>query len=694
MKQKVPYPSAIFGEKFVYLTAPLVLTQYQRDWCIQKGRPETQVSQLICEAEILRSWCDDNGTHLPAGRVEFHWIRYATLLLSRKSRRGAEFFVPDPWYQESAWCKFRSIKEDRAGSCFFGNQNQGKSEYFCLDAVCHGCLHPHSTNQIIVAPVKADRTASIWSRFLEIVKGVAANNPERVAALGASINPVESSGTVYFSSDRPGGFARLQAAAECGNIQGTKEREDGYLIHYLDEIGNDYPRGGADWLATIPNISSNNRFFCLLSANPRNQIGGLDSEMEPSEGWSSQTENDYFWKAGGHNINVYRRAGHQSPNFRPEVGGVPIDESLEAVDPKDKKRGLHGPYPWLYNGRRENKLLATVSGNRNDPRYKEQALGMMPAMNLTLRVITMDDVRASGMELPFTWSPAAGDSQIRIARVAFLDPAKTAGGDRNVITLLEVGFRRESETELFPTIHIAEQVELVPEGKRIVDHQWLVDAELIRRKDKGNGTIGDPVSFSRELAMLAAKQCMEWHVPFAHFGFDDTMSGETSFAMSWAFGLQCTALAFGGTATTRPITPRRWVGEGKDRSLLRYCDLHKKHVSELYSRLSHWMRGGYLRMNQRSKAAKPDRWIKEAVQRLCKRVGESGWDVESKGDYKGRKGQISPDFADSLVGALHMVELKGLIRVEVPTGTGDDETHSWKGKPVLRDLTMANFNAA
>jgi hypothetical protein len=690
---RLPYASAIF-EDFHFLTDPALGTEYQARWAAAKGYAFNEVSQLMAEAEILREWCDDNSRHLPAHRIEYHYIRYATLLMSWRTRKGTQAFIPEPWYQENVWCWFRSMKEDRAGSCFFGNQNQGKSEFFCLQGVCLGCLHPHSTNQIMIAPVKADRTASIWGRFLEVVKGTSLHCAAKVAALGASINLVESSGVVYFSDVRPGGFVRLQAAAECGSIQGTKEREDGFLIHYLDEIGNDYPKGGADWLATIPNISSNNRYFCILSANPRNQIGGLDSEMEPAEGWASQTEHDYFWKAGQHNINVYRRAGHQSPNFQPAVGGLPIDEAMSTRDPKDKRLGLHGPFPWLYNGRRENKLLSTVNGNRNDPRYKEQALGMMPAMNLTLRVITPEDVRGSGMDLPFFWAPAPGEKDIRISRVAFLDPAKTAGGDRIILTLLEAGFRSDGDDQAVPNIFIKEQMELVPGGKLKVDHQWLVDAEMVRRKDKGNGSLGDPVSLAREMAMLAAKQCLEWKVPFANFGFDDTMSGEIGFAMAWAFGLQCTTLSFGGQASRRPIMPRKWTGEGKDRRPVLYCDLHAKHVSELYSRLSHWMRGGYLRMNQKAKGQRPDRWIRETIQRLCKRRGETGYDVESKIEYKARKNQISPDYADSLIGALHMVEVKGLIKVEAPVGDGDDDGWSGPRKSFAKDLTMKNFHAA
>jgi len=693
MIARIDYPSAIFKE-FQFLTDPAKPAQYQADWAKANGYALTEVSQLLAEAAVLREWCDDNGRHLPARRIEYHFIRFATLLLAWKTRKGSQAFVPDPWFQENVWCLFRSMREDRSGSCFFGNQNQGKSEFFCLAAVCFGCLHPHSTNQIIMAPVKADRTASIWGRFLEVVKGTVSHCGNKVAALGADVNLVESSGTVYFSANRPGGFIRLQAAAECGNIQGTKEREDGFLIHYLDEIGNDYPKGGADWLATIPNISSNNRFFCVLSANPRNQLGGLDSEMEPAEGWSSQTEHDYFWKAGQHNINVYRRAGHQSPNFQLAVGGVSIDEATATRDPRDKKMGLHGPYSWLYNGRREAKLLSTVSGNRNDPRYKEQALGMMPAMNLTLRVVTPDDVKGSGMDLPFIWVPAVGEKDIKISRVAFLDPAKTAGGDRNILTLLEAGFRNDGDETAVPNIFIREQVELVPDGKKMVDHGWLADAERVRRKAAGNGSLGDPVPFSRELAMLAAQQCMEWHVPFSNFGFDDTMSGEISFAMAWAFGGSCTTLAFGGMASKRPIMPRKWIGEGKDRHPVLYCDLHSKHVSELYSRLSHWLRGGYLRLNQNSKGVKPDRWIRETIQRLCKRRGETGYDVESKADYKSRKNQISPDYADSLVGALHLIEVKGMIRVEAPVGDGDDDSWGNTRKSFVKDMTMPNFHAA
>jgi len=684
---RIPYPSAIF-EDFEFLVDPLQGMTYQHEWATKNRRPWNAVSQLEAEAAILREWCEDNAIHLPAKRIEFHYIRYATLLMSWKTRKGARAFDPDPWYQENVWCWFRSMREDRAGSCFFGNQNQGKSEFFCLQAVCLGCLHPHSTNQIMMAPVKQNNTVAIWGRFLEIAKGVSLHCKAQVAALGADIDFVESSAVIYFTKTRPGGFIRLTAASECGGVQGTKEREDGFLVHYLDEIGNDYPKGGAGWLATIPNISSNNRYFCMLSANPRNQIGGLDSEMEPYEGWGSQTENDYFWKAGQHNINVYRRAGHQSPNFRHEVGGLPIDEAMSTRD-KDRRVGLHGPYPWLYNGRREAKLLATVSGNRNDPRYKEQALGMMPAMSLTLRVITEADVKASGMDLPFLWVAAKGEKNVIIHRVAFLDPAKTAGGDRNVLTLLEVGSRLEGDL-IVPNIFIREQIELVPTGKKVVDHQWLLDCSRIRKKEQGNGSLGDPISFPRELAMLAAIQCNEWKVPFSHFGFDDTMSGEVTFAMAFIFGQACVPLAFGGIASKRPITPRKWLGEGKDRQPVRYCDIHKKHVTELYSRMAHWMRGGYLRMNQAANG-KPDRWIRESIQRQCKRHSETGWDVETKAEYKARKYQVSPDFGDSLVGALHMVEVKGMLRVEAPVGDGDDDYFPNR-KSFSKDLTLSNFH--
>lgn len=696
MDPRIPYPSAIF-EDFHFLTAPALETVYQQDWCKRHGVLLTETHQLLAEAEVLRDWCwrDNKDYALPARRIEYHWIRYITLLMSWRTRRGAQAFVPEPWFQENIWCWMKSMKDGRVGSCFFGNQFQGKTEFFCLMAIGLGCLHPHSTNQVMMSPLKANGTAQVWSRFLELAKDTQKHCLAKVLALGATIDPVESANIVYFSAERPGGFIRMQAASECGSIQGRKEGEEGFLIHYLDEIGNGYPKGGTDWLAPLPNIGGNDRYFCILAANPRNQIGELDSEMEPAEGWASQTENDYFWKAGQHNINVYRRAGHQSPNFQPAVGGTLIEDAIGTRD-KDGRKGLQNssPFPWLYNGRREEKLLATVNGNRNDPRYKEQAMGMMPAMNLTLRVITQDDVAGSGMDLGFLWGKGPGETSVKINKVAFLDPAKTAGGDRMVLTLLEAGWRTDGEGPPVPNIFIREQIELVPTGKLVVDHAWLARSERVRKKEKENGTLGDPVPFARELAMLAAEQCLEWGVAFSNYGFDDTMSGQISVAMVWAFGQQCVTLAFGGQASRRAIMPKRWVGEGKDRRPVLYCDLHKKHVSELYSRLSHWMRGGYLRLNQNAKGTKPDRWIKETILRLCKRQGETGWDVESKIEYKARKNQISPDFADSLVGALHMVEVKGFIKVEAPVGDGDDDD-GWGSatRRFVRDLTLTNFNA-
>lgn len=693
------YPSAIFPDDFEYLSRPLEATKYQWQDAERRKVTFTAISQLLTEAAVLRAWTDDNGTYLPAGRIEFHMIRYVALLMDFKVRKGQNGFLADPWFQENVWCLFKSLEDQRACSCFFGNQNQGKTAFMSYMAVALGCLHPLATNQVLMAPVKEGGTAGIWQEFAAVAKATQGNAYDKVTALGAFID-VKESNIVHFCTmeQRPGGYAKLHAAANCASIQGRKEKAEGFLIHWLDEIGNDYPNGGAAWLNTLPNIASNNRFFGVLACNPRNQTGGLDSEMEPAGGWDDQTDLDFFWKAAGHNINVYRRSGEQSPNFNSLVGGRPIEEAVDATD-TDRRRGLHGPFPWLYNGRRERKLRDTVNGNLNDPRFKEQGRGMMPAMSATLRVITQRDIDGSGYDLNFMWFPGPGEKVIKIQRVAFLDPAKTVGGDRNILSLAEFGYRMEQD-ELIPTVHFREQVDLVPTGNRVVDHEWLREVASIRRKEKEVGVLGTKVSFEKELAILAARQCEHWRVPFANYGFDDSLSGSITAAMIWAFGDACLPLSFGGKATSRPILPRKFMGEGKERRPITYCDLHAKHVSELYSRLAHWLRGGYIRVKQQPTEMDdrawqpPTRWIKETLMRLCKRRGEIGWDVETKLEYKSRRGNISPDYADSFIGVLHMIEARGFMRVDVQIGEGDEDWNPRRRMTFQKDLTTKPQYAA
>ena len=443
---------------------------------------------------LMGTW-RDLGT-----REEIHMVRYLAHLVPS--------LEADPWFQERVWSFYDTRRRERQVTNWWGCQNSGKTKTMAIMAIGFGILHPRRTRQLVSGPFKEAGDSEIWGQMCETYDEVRREWAKELERMGCGMKKMESRAVLRFSDEPRAGTLKLIAMDEVGKVQGGKARDrqqqSGYVLMWLDETGARYPT--LAFLDALPNLKSNENFHAITACNPRYPEGELDGELgRPSGGYKSlRLDADFVWESA-HGSRTYRFDGLKSPNF---------------------VCGRH--WPWLFDQAREAKLRRDHGAGSD--KYNEQCRAFMGTGSGSRYVLTHADVKNGMVDADFEWTAEPK------TRVAYLDPALSSGGDDAVLTILEIGTRRELTGAVAPVIHAARQLVIPITSGLTVDSEWLAAYARVRGTSDGLPAIGHTISVERQLAIRTALILRDESIPFDHFGYDDSMRGKVMEASSgrWA----------------------------------------------------------------------------------------------------------------------------------------------------------------
>ncbi len=626
-----------------------------RDNLNQQGEPEKaqEVAKwplMRLERTILRT---PEVMRYLGTREAAHMVRYLCHLLPS--------IVPDPWFQERVWaffdCRTPSSPDEpiRKVMNWWGSQNSGKTQTAAAMCIGFAILHPEATRQSVSSPYKEAGDMQLWNAvcayFYEACDhwGLA-----MLAAINVFPNMGATKKFIRFGNVAGAGSIKLVAMDEVGKIQGGKakdrEQKAGYIIYWLDEVGAGYPN--LSFIEVLPNLRSNRNFMAVTMCNPKNPEGELDGELgRPNGGWQRlDIDRSVVWDSA-HGSRTYRFDGHRSPNFG--SGG-----------------GRLGKWPWLFNEERKRELADAYPPGSD--KYNEQCRAYMSGTSGAKYVLTRADVEGSGHDRDFIWT------ELTKQRVAYLDPALSSGGDEAVFTVLEIGERKEIDGTRIPTVYAAMQEAIPIVTGMQADGEWVKMMERVRGKE-GGLHVGEIVSPERQLAVACGVRCMDRDIPFTHFGYDDSMRGKVMEAFQWAMGAAPIIVSYVGEPEDVPMYPPKWK-DGRERVTWR--DECRKFVSQVWFFGAAVIRSGQFRSHPSALTA-----LDQAVRRKWDEgTGGKKRDIEGKDEYKARPPKESPDRADSLFGAIHVAQKRGLLTLRVDMAEPNSQ-HGAGPSWIIRRLT-------
>jgi len=557
----------------------------------------------------------------------------------------------DPWTQVKVWSFFDTRRENRRGSNWFGCQNSTKTSTCAALAIAFGVLHPEATNQKVAEPFKVSGEKKIWFMVQKFAESAKEAHRAELQRMRCSIKNATTMDYVRFGMYPGSGFLDLIAADEPGKLQGAKssdrDQSTGWLIAYLDEIAL-HPTQA--FLEVLPNLTSNYNFHFFTDCNPELVPGQLDTELgKPKGGYRKlDLDSDFRWLSAYGTV-TYRFDGLKSPNMEFS---------------KDR-------YPYIF-GRKRLHYFEDAYGKGN-PKYNAQVRGLSPAGMDGFFVTSLEKLEAGKVFKQFQWLEKTPHE------VGFLDPG--FGGDPAIFTHLSVGLIRDLSTpEGFEAIVCREQFEIPVRPSAEIDEEWL--PKIFRaRGNLGEMKMGDKLDPGKQLAIEAAIACIDRGIPYFNFGYDDSMRGWVVTAIIWAMGTGVLTVSYEGKPQNRKIWPKKFTevagGGGKQRPKL-WSDECSKFVSQVWFQGAEILHAGQLFRGG-------DLCQRGLDQMENRRWKQSGYkkDIESKDDYK-TKFKESPDHADSLLGALHVVVERNLIAltfdkaVENERSSGKVSLNSWK----------------
>lgn len=643
---------------FEYIDDPRAAPAYLADArriLDQRGIVSARHSLMRIERAIIRlGLFRELGT-----RIETHFVRFMAHLIPS--------LECDPWCQERVWSFYDTRKRGRSVTNWHGSQNAGKTMTMAAMANAHGVLWHDKTRQIVSGPIKESGDSEIWGQMNSVFEEIQREHKGELLSMGLAMKQTESKFSLKFSDIQRAGSIRFVAIDGAGKVQGGKARDrnqvDGYVLFWLDEIG--VWDGRIDFLDALPNLSSNENLHVVAACNPKNPEGELDGELSrPKGGFGTlRIDSDFVWESEKFGAVTYRFDGLKSPNFE-----------------------FNNKWPWLFNGVRERRL-ANDHG-LNSPKYNEQCRAFMGTGIGLKYVLTDQDLRNGLVDQTFTWSAA------RKWKVAYLDPALSNGGDDAVFSILEGGEMQESAGRTAPIVELVKQVRIDIQDRRngplIADEDWIGRCFRVRGKKDASLSIGDPVPVEHELAIKAAELCIAEGIGFRDFGYDDSMRGKVMVAFQWAMGDAPLVVSYVGEPDDVAMFPSTWTTEASGRRRLRtWKEECQKFVSQIWFQGAAVIRSGMFRFRPGF-----DRWASQGRRRIWKETtAGKRRDVESKADYALRPPKESPDYADSLFGAIHVAAKRAHLRLTVDKAiphegdyNPDTIRNQWKNRRPSRGL--------
>lgn len=587
---------------------------------------------------------DDTGRRYIFGeREEIVFNRYMALLIPA--------LIPDPWMQVKIWCYYDTVREGWKVTNFFGCQNATKSAYSAAMGVAMGVLNPEHTNQRMAEPFKSTGEKKVWRMVQRFAESAKIAHRAELADMRCHIKNSSASDTIRFGMYPDTGFFDLIAADDPGKLQGEKaadpEQQKGHLIAYLGEIAL-HPTQA--FLKVLPNLTSNFNFHAITDCNPELIPGNLDTELgKPKSGFRKlNLDSDYAWDSA-YGSRTYRFDGLKSPN-------------MELTRTR---------WPYIFD-RKRLQYFEEAYGKGN-PKYNAQVRGLSLTGLGGFFVTSLGQIEAGRVFKEFEWTDAPKEN------IGFLDAG--FGGDPAIFTHLAVGEARDTlHPEGFQVVNGNEQIEIRVSAEGPADEEWLEKIKLARG-DSGGVSEGQILSLERKLAIDTALECRKRNILYRNFGYDDSMRGQQWVnEVLWAMGTSPLTISYIGTPQKKAIWPVTFIeeGEGSDRRRRpkRWDEHSQKFVSQVWFQGAAIVHSGMFRAKREVFGMAFD----QAEVRRYEQKGKK-YDIIPKDEYKALFNQ-SPDYADSLFGALHVVVERGILRLTF------DKANA--GKPSSQSSTSNN----
>jgi hypothetical protein len=388
---------------------------------------------------------------------------------------------------------------------------------------------------------------------------------------------VSSQGVIRFESEgiQSDKFGLTLVASDRKKERDAQNKFMGFKAPRLRLIADELPELADSILTTaFSNLARNEDFKMVGIGNPNSHYDPHGRFSEPLDGWTSVSEIDYSWKTKyGHFI---RFDAERSPNIT--LGFT--------------------KYPFLA---KQSDLDEAAKLGDKSVAYYRMIKGFWCPLGAEDSIYSDTEIERGGGTSQPIWAPDAGKT-----RVAALDVAFTAGGDRCVLRFGTVGKTIGGARHLF------------------------LDEVLLIAEDATNKT--DPRT--HQICRQVRDECVKRGVTLRNFALDAT-GGGAPFAdvLAVLWGPDFLRVNFSGRASDTPVS-----SSDRSPSYERYAD----RVSEL------WFAGKEL-LRAKQISGLDASTIREMTSRRYQTVKGAGkllLRAESKVDMKDRVG-FSPDLADA-----------------------------------------------
>ena len=556
-----------------------------------------EVSDL--DIELL---CYREGAPSSPGMAH-HFRRAVDLLWNHPG--SSKNFIWHPWAEEmlDAICanKYLSV-----GGC----ASSGKTDFFAVWGLIEWLCAPHATQVLYTSTSLKDSRKRIWSTVEDYFQ----------ALPGLPGKMVSSQGVIRFEADgiQSDKFGLTLVASDRKKERDAQNKFMGFKAPRLRLVADELPELADSILTTaFSNLARNEDFKMVGIGNPNSHFDPHGRFSEPYGGWTSVTEADYAWRTKyGQFI---RFDAERSPNIT--LGFV--------------------KYPFL--AKKEDLLEAAQLGEKSVAYYR-MVKGFWCPIGAEDSIYSDVEIERGGGTSNPVWAVNAEK-----VRVAALDVAFTAGGDRCVLRFGTVG----------KTINGARHLNF--------------DEVLTISEDVTNKT--DPRT--QQICRQVRDECVKRGVNLRNFALDATAGG-APFAdvLAVLWGPDFLRVNFSGRASDVPVS-----SSDKSPSYERYHD----RVSELWFAGKELLRAGQLSGLDAST-------IREMVSRKYDTVKGGGkllLRAERKIDMKDRVG-FSPDLADAAFILMDLCRSRlGFSSTERPAGRAANNRHQSSLKRALKRLDVA-----
>ena len=522
-----------------------------------------------------------------------------------------------------------------------GSQNSGKSAGSVRIAFCCLYIDPEYCQIFVANPFDNVAESTIWGEVKEVWSNICRTHPLEGDDTKTYLFPqgyVYADKTIIAIPNEPkGARIELRNVKKAGKFKGSKTRgkatDRGIILVLVDEINEIDSHA---FLSVLPNLSSQDGFFCITSQNFKepDDLGGRICEPVPRyrDSKSSYKEldvnDDQFWPSAYSSMTL-RFDGARSANLLSQriIYGYLFKQSdwdrlaelgMESADFYSQARS----FP--VQGHEADSVLprSVISVSRHDDKFYTR-IG--------------------------NW-----------VRVSFCDPA-FGGGDQALWGLASFGWAQVPDSNGVPKRQMIFEVEEYFVKLRITkdavynDH-WIERLHKIGR-DTSQIVRGGDVSPDDQIAIQCAELNFQYGISSDHFGYDFSMRSGIVISMTKFVG-NCEAFEY--NRAPDGCYMEKYKADSKDVCVDR--------VSELAFLTAELYETGRLRGGDRCETASMQ-LSRTKFETLNKKKK-----VENKLKYKGRWSGQSPDHRDVLLGLRGMADKRGFTKATVKSmSTSDNE---------------------